>query len=172
MTHGGYREGSGRAKCGYYKGIYCGSTYELAWVIFQLDNNKKFDRFPGFVEADGKKYFPDFLQDGKIVEIKGYEVADKVDAKTTIANKNGYEVVVLRKADLKEQFLWVEEKYKTKKFHTLYDEYKPQYAYKCACCGVDFFKDKKSKFEKTFCSRACSLKGNRKVSGHNQYTLR
>ena len=44
-TRGGYRPGSGRAKTGYYKGIYCGSTYELAWVIYQIDNNKDFSRF-------------------------------------------------------------------------------------------------------------------------------
>lgn len=29
MPIGGYRKGSGRSKHGYYKGIYCGSTYEL-----------------------------------------------------------------------------------------------------------------------------------------------
>jgi len=28
---GGYREGSGHSYSGYYKGIYCGSTYELVW---------------------------------------------------------------------------------------------------------------------------------------------
>src|SRR6516164_8460315 len=31
---GGIRIGSGRSKSGYYKGIYCGSTYELCWVIY------------------------------------------------------------------------------------------------------------------------------------------
>lgn len=68
---GGYRPGSGRAKTGYYKGIYCGSTYELAWVIFNIDNHIQFERFSGFIESNGVKYFPDFIQGNTIVEIKG-----------------------------------------------------------------------------------------------------
>ena len=37
---GGIREGAGRSKSGWYKGYYCNSSYELAWVIYSLDNNK------------------------------------------------------------------------------------------------------------------------------------
>ena len=48
---GGYREGSGRSKSGYYKGIYCGSTYELAWMIYQLDNKIAFSRFNSALSA-------------------------------------------------------------------------------------------------------------------------
>jgi len=57
---GGIRNGSGRSKCGYYNGIYCGSTYELCWVIYNLDHNISFTRFSGYL-TDGKiKYYPDF----------------------------------------------------------------------------------------------------------------
>ena len=41
---GGMRIGAGRAKSGWYKGIFCNSSYELAWVIYSLDNNVKFKR--------------------------------------------------------------------------------------------------------------------------------
>ena len=39
---GGKRHGSGRGKKGWYKGYYCDSTWELAWVIYQLDHGVKF----------------------------------------------------------------------------------------------------------------------------------
>ena len=169
MSHGGYREGSGRAKTGYYKGIYCGSTYELIWVIYQLDHNREFSRFDGYVEYNGKKYFPDFIQHKKIIEIKGYESVESVNKKTEIANKNGYEVVVLRKNDLSKEFDWVFTNY-GKDLVSLYDGYKPRYEYKCFCCGILFGKNKKTKFQKVYCSRQCSLKANRKSTGNNQYT--
>lgn len=120
---GGYREGSGRSKHGYYKGIYCGSTYELCWVIYNLDHGIKFKRFPNFLEKDGLKYYPDFLlDDGKtIIETKGYESEESVQKKTKLAESFGYIVKVLRKNDLKDIFNYVETKYNTKKFQTLYD---------------------------------------------------
>ena len=41
---GGLRKGSGRGKKGYYKGYWCDSSWELAWVIYQLDHNIKIKR--------------------------------------------------------------------------------------------------------------------------------
>lgn len=170
MSHGGYRKGSGRAKTGYYNGIYCGSTYELVWVIYQINHNLEFERFSGHLEYEGKKYFPDFLQNGKIIEIKGYESIESVAEKTKVANMNGYDVIVLRKPQLENEFLWVCNKYNTKNYAELYDDYKPKYTYSCDSCGVLFNRDKKSKYNKIFCSRKCSMKNNRTTSGKNQYT--
>lgn len=167
MGHGGYRNGSGRAKTGYYKGIYCGSTYELAWVIYQIDHNIEFERFSGYLEFDGKKYFPDFIQFGKIIELKGYESVESVEVKNNIAKQNGYDVIVLRKEDLHKEFDWVKKNY-TSDFKTLYDQYKPKFEYNCSFCGILFGKDKKSKYEKVYCSRSCSLKGNRTVPCKNK----
>ena len=126
---GGYREGSGRSKSGYYKGIYCGSTYELCWVIHSLDHGIEFTRFPGRLERDGLRYYPDFLLiDGKtIIETKGYEKQDSVDRKTKLAESFGYDVRVLRKEDLEYAFSYVKSKYGTSNFQTLYDEYKPSH---------------------------------------------
>ena len=110
---GGYRQGSGRSKSGYYNGIYCGSTYELCWVIYNLDHAIKFTRFPGKLEKDNVAYYPDFLlSDGKtIVETKGYEKQEFVDKKTKVAESFGYSVVVLRKEDLQYAFEYVTQKY-------------------------------------------------------------
>jgi len=124
---GGYRLGSGRSKHGYYKGIYCGSTYELCWVIYSLDNGIKFRRFPSFLQRGNLKYYPDFLlEDNKtIVETKGYESVESVDKKTKLAESFGYKVNVLRKKDLEPIFEYVTKKYNTKKYYTLYDNYTP-----------------------------------------------
>lgn len=161
LNSGGYREGSGRAKTGYYKGIYCGSTYELVWVVYQLDHNIPFERFDGCLEFDGRKYFPDFLQNGKIVEIKGYEKQDSVDIKSEVARQNGFEVIVIRKEELQKEFEWVSSNY-TNDYKSLYDGYKPSYKYNCGFCSLEFGKEKPAKTENVYCSRKCAGKGRNK----------
>jgi endogenous inhibitor of DNA gyrase (YacG/DUF329 family) len=158
---GGYRPGSGRAKTGYYKGIYCGSTYELAWVIYNLDHQMRFDRFPGCLEHEGVKYYPDFiLDDGvTIVEIKGYESEESVNKKSKVAEHHGYTVRVLRKPALKTVFDYVRSTYNVADFQQLYDDYKPTYTYQCSCCGIEFATEKRRKTAVVYCSRRCSLIG-------------
>lgn len=157
---GGYREGSGRSKSGYYRGVCCGSTYELCWVIYNLEHAIKFTRFPGKLEKDNVTYYPDFLlSDGKtIVETKGYEKQESVDKKTKVAESFGYSVIVLRKDDLQYAFEYVTQKYGTKKYFELYDEYKPKYKHLCDCCKIQFDTDRKIKTETKFCSRICAGK--------------
>lgn len=156
-TLGGYREGSGRAKTGYYKGIYCGSTYELVWCIYQLDHNIQFERFSKKLEYNKTIYFPDFIIGNTIIEIKGYENSESVKRKCEVAIKNGYNIVVLYKEDLKDCFDWVTERYNTKIFYDLYDNYKPKFTYICHYCKNEYETDIK-KEEINFCSRTCSGK--------------
>jgi len=162
-TPGGYRVGSGRSKSGYYKGIYCGSTYELCWVIHSLDHGVRFTRFESLLENDGLKYYPDFLlADGKtIIETKGFEKQESVDRKTALAESFGYTVKVLRKDDLQYAFDYVKEKYNTTEYQVLYDGYKPKYSYVCSCCSTEFSRDKKLKTDVVFCSRTCAGKGHK-----------
>jgi hypothetical protein len=82
---GGYRKEAGRGKMGWYKGYYCNSTWELAWVIYQLDRGMRFKRnTEGFEYEFNKKrlkFYPDFiLENGEYVEIKGW-ITDKDKAK-------------------------------------------------------------------------------------------
>jgi len=153
---GGYREGSGRSKSGYFKGVYCGSTYELCWVIYQMDKGLPFSRFEGLLEQDGLKYYPDFIVGEKqIVEIKGYWT-EAVDRKTRMAESLGYSVKVLYKDDLKNVFKYVEDKYGTKKFQTLYDDHRPNYVGTCLYCKKEFSSERrKPKTKEVFCSRVC-----------------
>jgi hypothetical protein len=74
---GGYRKGAGRGKKGWYKGIFCDSSWELAWVIYHLDHNIKFERNFEKFEYEYKEekhfYIPDFKKDGKFIEVKGFK---------------------------------------------------------------------------------------------------
>ena len=59
IQHGDSRKAWG-TKTGYYKGIYCGSSYELAYLIYCLDHNIEIQRCEeNFQMSDGHKYFPD-----------------------------------------------------------------------------------------------------------------
>lgn len=169
MSRGGYRKGSGRSKSGYYKGIYCGSTYELCWAIYSLNHGIKFSRFDSTLSNGSLRYIPDFiLDDGKtIIEIKGYEKEESVDKKTKMAESFGYEVIVLRKVDLRNIFDYVTKTYGTKKFYELYDDYKPKYQYTCFQCNLSFKKEEKLKTEKVFCSRKCAGQSRSKLNKNN-----
>jgi len=74
---GGLRKGCGRGKKGWYKGFWCDSSWELAFVIYNLDFNNKIERndkfFDYIYEGKNYKYYPDFILNNEYVEIKGYE---------------------------------------------------------------------------------------------------
>jgi len=120
---GGYRKGSGRAYGGYYKGIYCHSTYELVWVMFNISHNIPFKKFPGYIfykhENKQRKYFPDFIQNNTIIEIKGYHT-ELVDIKKNAAIEQGYDIKVLYKDDLSHCFEWFEKTFPDKKLNEMF----------------------------------------------------
>ena len=74
---GGKRKGSGIGKKGWYKGIYCDSTWELAFVIYCLEHNIPIKRNKSYrtylFNGEKHKYYPDFIvEETKVYEIKGY----------------------------------------------------------------------------------------------------
>lgn len=97
---GGYRKGSGRGKSGRYKGIWCDSSYELAWVMYHLDHNIPFKRnkmsFQYEYENETHSYYPDFLllEENKLVEIKGF-YTEQIYAK--LKSVKGIELIVIDK---------------------------------------------------------------------------
>lgn len=72
---GGYRKGSGIGKSGKYNGIWCDSSWELAWVIFNIENGISFvrntEKFGYLYKGIQYFYIPDFIVNGEYVEIKG-----------------------------------------------------------------------------------------------------
>ena len=117
---GGYIRGSGRGKKGWYKGIFCDSSWELAYVIYCFDHNIKIER--NFQKRKyqykniEKNYIPDFLVEGELIEIKGWKT-EKWDAK----QKANPDVKVLYEDDLKDVFNYVIITY-GKSFINLYEK--------------------------------------------------
>ena len=119
LKNGGYRQGSGRGKKGWYKGFFCDSSYELAYLIYCLDHNidikrnteKRKYEYQGTI----KNYIPDFIVQGEFVEIKGYK-SDQWEAKL----KSNPDIKILYGKDLKEVFEYVNKIY-GKDFIRLYE---------------------------------------------------
>lgn len=122
--YGGRRKGAGRSKHGWYKGIWCDSSWELAWVIYNLDHKIEFKPYTGYFEYQFQneihKYYPDFiLNNGTIVEIKGNETSDQWKAKLEQFPKDKY-LQVIGKNEIGKYLDYVVEKY-GKNFIQLYD---------------------------------------------------
>ena len=112
---GGKRHGSGRGKQGWYKGYWCDSSWELAWVIFNIDHNIQFKRYSGYFEYQFNgakhKYYPDFeLEDGTIVEIKGAEKLKQWKAKLEQFPQDK-QFQVIGKNEINKYLKYVTEKY-------------------------------------------------------------
>lgn len=104
----------GYGKSGWYKGIWCESSWELAWVIFHLEHKTPFTRCSDIFKCFDKEgiereYHPDFKCLGYWIEIKGWET-EKWKLK---ASQFPYpeKLVVLRQKDLTEIFTYVLDKY-------------------------------------------------------------
>lgn len=124
---GGYREGSSRGYHRYYKGIWCDSTYELAYLIYCLDHNINIKRCQESFEYEFNgvkhKYHPDFIVNGVIVEIKNY-YREENDIKLDAISK---EKKILYYEDLIPCFEYVSKAYgkvykkRKNNFYELYD---------------------------------------------------
>ena len=121
---GGYRQGSGRGKQGWYKGIHCDSSWELAYLVYHLDHNLYIERCKEkrqYVWNNKQHtYYPDFITDDGIIEIKGYST-DQWKSK----EEQNHDVKVLYKDDMKLYLDYVINTYGTD-FIKLYDGYNPK----------------------------------------------
>jgi len=158
---GGYRKGSGHSKQGYYKNIWCDSTYELAYVIYHLEHNipikRNKEKFSYQLDGKKKHYNPDFIVNNELIEIKGWHT-DLVDIKAlAVINKP---LKILYKEDLTDIFNYVSQKYNMpiSDIYKLYEDYTPEYK-KCKrdeCENkIELIPSKKSRL---FCSVSCSTK--------------
>lgn len=113
QNRGGFRENSGRGKSGWYKGYFCQSSWELAWVIYHIESGVTFERnkhgFPYILEGKLRKYYPDFFvpSTGGYVEIKGWNDAS-TKAKT---QQFPHKLSVLYKKEMQPILDYVKSKY-------------------------------------------------------------
>ena len=117
---GGYRKGAGNGKSGWYKGIHCDSTWELAFLIYHLDNNLYIERCKEkrkyFYNGEEHIYIPDFVTDKGIIEIKGYK-SKQWEAK----EKYNKDIIVLYESDVKKYIEYCLSKYNVDDLSLLYD---------------------------------------------------
>jgi hypothetical protein len=113
---GGLRSRSGRGKKGWYKGYWCDSSWELAWVIYQLEHGFKFDRnwngFKYFYENETHLYYPDYIIENHYYEIKGRRSYEDLNEKNK-QKINQFEgnLSVLYSKDMKPYLDYVMQKY-------------------------------------------------------------
>lgn len=155
---GGFRPTAVRSRHGTYKGIYCASSWELAFLIYHLDHNSNITRcvtyYPYTYNDKEFRYLPDFEIDGVIYEIKGQETEiDRIKVKAANA-------IMIDSSKMKPYLEYVSKKYKVDrtKLWLLYDE--KQYN-SCELCATPFVPKTKTN---RFCSRACAAKNNRTLS--------
>lgn len=105
---------------GWYNGISCDSTWELAFLIYHLDHNVPIQRSKNVYTYNYKgvdhKYLPDFIVDGKEVEIKGI-----VNEQTFAKLKAAPHIILVDKHDIQPYLKYVKQTYKVKDLTTLYE---------------------------------------------------
>jgi predicted nucleic acid-binding Zn ribbon protein len=151
-SNGGVRKGSGVGKSGWYKNYWCDSSWELAWVIYHLDNKIDIKRnSEGFeYEYDNKRhlYYPDFIIGEIYYEIKGF-VTQKTLEKIKFFKK---EIKLIGKNEIKPIIEYVVNKY-GKDYLELYEgNPHKKLTKKCPICGGA------CKSKNIVCSRVCSGK--------------
>lgn len=116
---GGKRIGSGRGKKGWYKGIFCDSSWELAFVIYHFDHNlniKRCEEKRTYIwDGETHTYIPDFITDDGIIEIKGYKTEQWIEK-----YKQNPDIKVLYEDDMKQYLEYVISKY-GKNYTKLYE---------------------------------------------------
>lgn len=120
---------NGRYKYGWYNNYWCDSSWELAFLLYHLDNNIIINRNmnEGFTYLFNNKihtYFPDFIINNIYYEIKG-RWDEKVDAKIAQFPKNKT-LIILTEKEMKPFIKYCKEKY-GKEFYRLYDPDKPSW---------------------------------------------
>lgn len=104
-----------KGRKGRFRGILCESTWELAFVIWAIDNGKNIKRcrllIPYELNNSTHYYNPDFEIDGKIYEIKG--VTNEICLlKLKAAKDQNHKIVFIDRLGILKYLKYVKEKYK------------------------------------------------------------
>lgn len=114
----------GKGIRGYYKGYYCQSSWELAYVIYNIDHGINFIRnkegFKYILNNIERTYFPDFylLDTKEYVEIKGYYDSKTKEKEKQFPKNKKLKILCLK--EMKPILNYVKEKY-GKDFSKLYN---------------------------------------------------
>ena len=119
-----FKQNKTYAKSGYYQGVYCASSWELAFLIFNKDLGNNIRRcqkyFDYEINEEKHLYFPDFIIDDIIYEIKGRELED-VEIKAQAVRSSGVEIEIFRRKEIMPLMKYVQQMYGIKDITQLYD---------------------------------------------------
>lgn len=118
---GGLRKGAGRGKKGYYKGIWCDSTWELAYVVWNIDHSIPIERNKKSLHYSFEerilRYYPDFIVEGsRLIEIKGY-----MDAKAKIKAATYPEIEIITYGSIEKYLDYAKQKANSSDLTVLYE---------------------------------------------------
>ena len=162
QNSGGVRIGAGRGKSGWYNGIWCDSSWELMWVIYNIDHGIQFKRsdvgFRYTYNNTDHTYKPDFiLGDGTYIEIKGY-MTPVVDVKLESVRSSGYVINLFGVSEMKPIFEYIKRTYGYSGadaailYTDAHGKANTKQQINCKQCDVLFTQRHKSHI---FCSRNC-----------------
>lgn len=118
----------GNFKWGTYKGFWCDSSWELAFVMYCTDNAiniiQNHDFFEYYYNGKTHRYTPDFIVDGVYIEIKGY-FTDKDKEKLEQFPKDSI-IKLITKIDVMKYVKYAKSKYGIRYFE-LYDKNFPNW---------------------------------------------
>lgn len=111
-----------RGSMGYYNGIHCDSSWELAYLIYCLEHNIQIKRcnirFNYEYNGEQHIYTPDFIiNESELIEIKGFKDKRWKEKKKCCLLNN---IKIINKEDIKPYIKYVKEKY-GKNFIRLYE---------------------------------------------------
>lgn len=108
-------------KRGYYKGIWCDSSWELAFIVYCFDHSIIVERNYNYKEYTFEnkiyKFYPDFIVNGELIEIKGF-ITPKNKAKI----EQNKDVKFIYKSEIKPYLEYVINIYGEKFYDILYDK--------------------------------------------------
>lgn len=110
----------GNSKQGWYKGIHCDSTWELAFLVYHIDHNLKIEKCKEqrtyIYNESVHLYFPDFVTEEGIIEVKG-----RLDKKAIEKQKQNPDIIIYDKFKMKKYLEYVINKYGKDFYTKLYE---------------------------------------------------
>lgn len=111
----------GNGKKGRYKGFKCDSTWELAFIVYHIEHNLNIKQcnivYEYIYEGEIHKYYPDFITDDGIIEIKGRK------NKKALAKEQQYpNVIIIDASKIKRYLDYVIQKYGEEFWKVLYED--------------------------------------------------
>lgn len=160
--HNSKLEGTGNGRCGYYRGIYCGSTYELAFAMWAKDKNlpiaRSTRRIKYWLGGIEKTYTPDFEIKRTTFEIKGLERAGTAE-KISAAKRVCRHFRIIDRHKIRFYMDYCKEKLGLNPetdYRLIYGQ-RPAIEIRCDQCDTIFYRDShRKKGAHTYCSRRCS----------------